>query len=486
MQHRAAEIHAALKHPVIDGDGHWMEPIPIFLEYLRELGGAESVDQMRAMWRRTDAWYRSSSQERQHNRMRRLIWWGVTSNTLDKATALLPALLNERLPELGIDFAIMYPSFGLTINAIAEDDLSRAAARAYNMMTAEMFAPFAARFAPVAIIPARTPEAAIEELEYAVGQLGFKAIMLRGNQERPIPGAAEVIDAQKANWYCDNIALDSPYDYDPFWQRCVDLGVAVTQHSGSTRWPDRASISNFTFNHVGHFAESNHAFARGVFLGGVARRFPSLNFGFMEGGVSWACQMYGDLIEHWEKRRRAGLQYPSETKVAELRELIGRYGDRRLKANADAIMGSLDAFRPECSLEELARPEHVVDDFEAAGINSKDDVRGVFSNNFYFGCEADDRATMWAFDPRMGARLRPVFSSDFTHFDVPDFREVIPEAFEMVERKFVTEQDFREFTFSNAARLHTRNNPDFFKGTVVEHAVADELGVKNPASLAEA
>ncbi|HEV7393391.1 MAG TPA: amidohydrolase family protein [Burkholderiales bacterium] len=486
MEHRAAEIHAALKHPVIDGDGHWMEPIPIFLEYLRELGGAESVDQMRAMWRRTDAWYRSSSQERQHNRMRRLIWWGVTSNTLDKATALLPALLNERLPELGIDFAIMYPSFGLTINAIAEDHLSRAAARAYNMMTAEMFAPFAARFAPVAIIPARTPEAAIEELEYAVRQLGFKAIMLRGNQERPIAGAAEGIDAQKANWYCDNIALDSPYDYDPFWQRCVDYGVAVTQHSGSTRWPDRASISNFTFNHVGHFAESNHAFARGVFLGGVARRFPSLNFGFMEGGVSWACQMYGDLIEHWEKRRRAGLQYPSETSVAELRHLIDRYGDQRLKNSTDAIMGSLDAFRPECSLEELARPEHVTDDFEAAGINSKEDVRGVFSNNFYFGCEADDRATMWAFDPRMGVRLRPVFSSDFTHFDVPDFREVIPEAFEMVERKFVTEQDFREFTFSNAARLHTRNNPDFFKGTVVERAVADELGVKKGVSLAEA
>ena len=149
-------------------------------------------------------------QERQHNRLRRAIWWGVTSNTLDKATALLPALLNERLPELGIDFAVIYPSFGLTINAIAEDDLSRAAARAYNMMTADMFAPFAARFAPVAIMPARTPDAAIEELEYAVGQLGFKAIMLRGNQERPIPGAAEGIDPQKAAWYCDTIALDSP------------------------------------------------------------------------------------------------------------------------------------------------------------------------------------------------------------------------------------------------------------------------------------
>jgi hypothetical protein len=343
------------------------------------------------------------------------------------------------------------------------------------MMTADMFAPFTARFAPVAIIPARTPQSAIDELEYAVGKRGFKAIMLRGNQERTIPGAAQGIDPQKAAWYVDTIGLDSPYDYDPLWRRCVELGVAVTQHSGSSQWSDRASISNFTFNHVGHFAESNHAFARSVFLGGVVRRFPTLNFGFMEGGVSWACQMYGDLIEHWEKRRRAGLQYPSETNLGELHELIGRYGDSKLKGHADAIMKNLDAFRPECSIEELARPEHVVDDFEAAGIASKADVRAVFSENFYFGCEADDRATMWAFDPRMGVRLRPVFSSDFTHFDVPDFEEVVPEAFEMVEKGFVNEGDFREFTFANAARLHTRNNLNFFNGTVVERAVAEEL-----------
>jgi predicted TIM-barrel fold metal-dependent hydrolase len=486
MDNRAAEIHEELNHPVIDGDGHWMEPIPIFLEYLREVGGAKSVDQMRALWRGRDAWYRATPQERQHSRLRRAIWWGVTSNTYDKATALLPALLNERLPELGIDFALIYPSFGLTINGITQEDLHRAACRAYNMMTADMFDPYASRFAPVAIIPTHTPDEALDELDYAVSERAFKAIMLRGNQERPIPGVAEGIDPQKAAWYCDTIALDSPYDYEPLWQRCVELGVAVTQHSGSGRWQDRASITNFTYNHVGHFAESNHAFARGVFLGGLVRRYPSLNFGFMEGGISWACQMCLDLIEHWEKRRRAGLQYPSATNVAELHQLIDRYGDQRLKASADSIMNHLDVFRPNCSLEELSRPEHVVDDFEAAGINSKEDVHAVFSGNFYFGCEADDRATMWAFDPRMGVRLRPVFSSDFTHFDVPDFREVIPEAFEMVEKGFMTEQDFREFTFTNAASLHTRNNPGFFEGTVVEQAVADELGLKKPLAVAKA
>ena len=101
-------------------------------------------------------------------------------------------------------------------------------------------------------------------------------------------------------------------------------------------------------------------------------------------------------------------------------------------------MNSLDAFRPECTLEELSRPEHVHDDFAAAGIDCKEDVRSTF-DHYYFGCEADDRATMWAFDRRLGARLHPVFSSDFTHFDVPDFEEVMPEAFEMVERGFMSD-----------------------------------------------
>src|SRR4029450_5096419 len=93
---------------------------------------------------------------------------GAASNTRDKATALLPALLTERLPELGIDFALMYPSFGLTINAMP-DDLQRASARAYNRMTADMFVPYAARFAPVAILPAQSPDHAIGELGYRGG-----------------------------------------------------------------------------------------------------------------------------------------------------------------------------------------------------------------------------------------------------------------------------------------------------------------------------
>jgi len=82
--------------------------------------------------------------------------------------------------------------------------------------------------------------------------------------------------------------------------------------------------------------------------------------------------------------------------------------------------------------------------------------------------------------------FKATFTLRLHGLDVPDFADVIPEAFEMVEKGFVTEQDFREFTFTNAAMLHTRNNPGFFKGTVVEQAVADELGLERASPAANA
>jgi hypothetical protein len=57
---------------------------------------------------------------------------------------------------------------------------------------------------------------------------------------------------------------------------------------------------------------------------------------------------------------------------------------------------------------------------------------------------------------------------------------VLPEAWELVEDGHVTRDDFREFTFTNAARLWAGTNPAFFRGTVVEadvrHLVGAPLG----------
>jgi hypothetical protein len=53
--------------------------------------------------------------------------------------------------------------------------------------------------------------------------------------------------------------------------------------------------------------------------------------------------------------------------------------------------------------------------------------------------------------------------------------KVLEEAYELVEHGLISEQDFREFTFSNAARLYAETNPNFFNGTGVAGAVSDLL-----------
>ena len=115
--------------------------------------------------------------------------------------------------------------------------------------------------------------------------------------------------------FYDQFGLDSDYDYDPVWQKCRELGVAPTFHTGGRGFGLRNNPSNFTFNHIGHFAAAGHAVAKGLFLGGVTRRFPDLRFGFLEGGVGWGCQLFADLIEHWERRGAKGLAYMDPNKL---------------------------------------------------------------------------------------------------------------------------------------------------------------------------
>jgi hypothetical protein len=68
----------------------------------------------------------------------------------------------------------------------------------------------------------------------------------------------------------------------------------------------------------------------------------------------------------------------------------------------------------------------------------------------------------------MGLRLKPLLGSDIAHFDVIDATEVLEEAYELVEDGHITEENFREFTFSNVVQLYRGMNPSFFTGTVIE------------------
>jgi hypothetical protein len=285
--------------------------------------------------------------------------------------------------------------------------------------------------------------------------------------------------SKQVEWY-DVIGLDSPYDYDPVWARCRELKVAPSFHNGARSILLRNSPSNFCYNHIGHFASAGHAVAKALFFGGVTRRFPDLNFAFLEGGVGWAAMLYADLIGHWEKRNRQAIEStnPSKLDLGRLLEYARKYGS---SAVADAVERG-EGLEGD-SNSRLTGGVEDLDDYFRCRIEKKEDIRELFVPRYYFGCEADDPVNAWAFDRRanpLGARLNALFSSDIGHFDVPDMAEVVPEAYELVEHGLITDDDFRDFMFANAVRFWGEVNPDFFKGTVVEKAATEVLAQGAP------
>ncbi len=468
----SARIRSTLNHPIIDGDGHIVELSPVVLDYLKQVAGTRVARRYETLMTKGGGpwgWYAMNDKQRREWRALRPPFWIMPArNTLDRATALLPDLMRERLDECGLDYAIIYTSIGLPFMSYRDDELRRSVCRALNVMYADLYRRHAYRMTPAAVIPMHTPREAIEETEYAVKTLGFKAITIAATVKRPVKAVAKKLGkhAHLAYWV-DALGIDSEYDYDPVWAKFVELRVSPSTHSNSMGWGARATTNNYMYNHIGHFAASGEAFAKALFFGGVTKRFPELNFAFLEGGVAWACNLFADIVEHWEKRSgrkmRANLD-PRRVNATQLAKYMKRYGgdlaDRVARAKSNVSYDGTNSIDLE-----------TMDEFAAAGVNDERALCKRFIPNFYYGCEADDRMVSLAFNTRVnhfGQKFKAMFSSDAGHWDVTHINAVVAHAYGLVEEKLITEADFRAFTFGNIVEQHGRMNPDFFEGTVVE------------------
>lgn len=476
---KSAAIRARTNHPIIDSDGHQVEIGVIFLDYLRAEAGASVASRFPIITfdGYADAgWWTLSQQERHDRRSMRPTWWASPArNTNDLATAFYPKLFHERLDEMGLDLSVVYPTLGLLVVQIVDEEVRRAAARALNKMKADMFAGYTDRLMPVATIPMHTPQEAVEELEYAVKQLGLRAIMMASYVRRQVKAAARISpEAARYTYWLDTYGLDSEHNYDPVWAKCIELGVSPTFHSVGYGWGSRATPSNYVHNHLGNFASSADAVCRGLFLGGVPKRFPELTFAFMEGGVAWARNLYCDLLSHWDKRNWEAVQKynPANIDTAAFMDLSRRYGGKLVEGRAEEILRGYQLF--------MSRGEDpaLLDEWAPSGLKSPEEICEVFTKRFYFGCEGDDPLNALAFDTKgspFDAKLYALYGSDVGHWDIPDMKDAAHEAYELVEDGLIGEADFREMVFGNAVKFWTSTNPNFFQGTVVEDAVRKSL-----------
>ena len=138
----AAQIKARLDHPIIDADGHWIEYGPVFTEELRRVGGEDAVEGWNTVRNGTRGALSMSVEERRRRRISQEAFWGHPSkNTKDLATALFPRLPAERLDEIGLDFAIIYPTGGLRVPRVGADKPRRAAAPRLQHRHGRVFPP---------------------------------------------------------------------------------------------------------------------------------------------------------------------------------------------------------------------------------------------------------------------------------------------------------------------------------------------------------
>ena len=343
---------------------------------------------------------------------------------------MMPKLLYERLDEIGIDFAIIYPTAGLRLPRIKDDETRRAVIRAYNIVSADYFHDLGDRMTPAAIIPMHHPEEAIAELEFVTSQLGSKVGMFGSGMRAP--GRRAPTDASGSRRYDvlgdrQRVRLRPGVGEVRRARDRADLPLE-RQRPGAAQPPVEFRLQPYR-----PFRRRRPCgLPRAIFLGGVTRRFPELRFAFLEGGVGWACQLFGDLIEHWERRGAPALKRMDPDKLDRklLLDLVEKHGYDDIAAALKARDGW-----PDPDAQDLTGGRAELDDFAACKITRKEDWIDLYAKPFYFGCEADDRMNATAFgrgNP-FGAKLNAIYSSDIGHFDVIDMRDPLPEAYELVE-----------------------------------------------------
>ena len=462
-----ADIRARLDHPVVDADGHMIECTFAVLDFVRQVGGMEIANR-----------YEDQLKLDPTGSGRRAVWIGNSGpGSIDRATAMLPKLYRARLDEAGIDYGVVYGTLALSVLRVDDDELRPVVFRAMNMLYADMFKEVSDRLTPAALIPMSDPDEAVSELEFAVNELGLKAIVVNTMLQRPAPEVlAEAPHLAHLSLDLTSPGIDVGRVYDPVWAKCVELGVVPSCHNAFRgRGSTHGSPSNYCFNSLNSFGHGSEFFCRSLIFGGVPHRFPDLKFCFLEGGAGWAAQLYNSLFEYWEKRKLDSLSRnldPAKLDIDLLVEMAKIYGDERLTPER------IRAEPHQPGTTQLFVPPEELDDFAGTGINGGRDILRIFDKNFYFGSEADDRMTAVAFDTKLnhyGAKMNAVLGSDIGHWDVPDMTKVMVEAYELVDDGFMDEEAFRDFTYGNVVRMHAGMNPAFFKGTIVEQEVASNL-----------
>jgi predicted TIM-barrel fold metal-dependent hydrolase len=240
---------------------------------------------------------------------------GMSRRDIMKPMKAIPAFFDpeprvQLLDELGIDRATIFPTLASLVEERLRDDpdATHAVIHALNQWIHEHWTfNYQDRLYPVPIITLPVVSKAIDELEW-VAERGARMILIR-----PAPAVG----------YRGPRSVALP-EFDPFWERVVDLGVLVTMHasdSGYTRylneWEGRQGEME-AFGELSLFqaaAMHDRAIEDAVIsliAHGCLSRYPRLRIAMVENGSAWVRPVLHQLEKVHARTRGAWPENPVE------------------------------------------------------------------------------------------------------------------------------------------------------------------------------
>jgi len=280
-----------MKLPIIDADGHVMEPFELWRERLPEPY-------------RDRAWTRTRDEAGKEvvtffGRPTRFEWsmgslctpgglsaGGRLDIDLDSEVdpgAHDPARRIALMDEQGIAVSVLFPTMTLGLDDLPDQGFANASATAYNDWIAEFCARDRLRLRWAAVLPLGDLDWATVELERVMAA-GATTVMLS-----PIPTPA-------------GRSLGSP-ELDVVWARLAESGLPAVVHASNPASPSLGLVRHWANRAQWQMGVPFQLQLAVMHLidGGVLERFHRLRVGFFEGDVGWLAHWLGRLDETYAK-----------------------------------------------------------------------------------------------------------------------------------------------------------------------------------------
>jgi predicted TIM-barrel fold metal-dependent hydrolase len=279
-----------MRLPIIDSDGHVMEPFTLWQERL-------PTEYRDMAWQRI----RIDGLDRvqffgQPTRFEWSLGSLCTPGSLSAAGRLNIDLDTEvdrgiddpvrrlaLMDEQGIAVSVLFPTLTLGLDDVPDLGFVNASAHAYNTWIRDFTRSDPIRLRWAAVLPLTDLAWARSELEWAISE-GAATIML---SPIPTPGGQSL----------------GSEDLDPLWARLTEAGLPAVVHAANPASPTLGIVQHLANRHqwqMGVPFQLQLAVMH-VIDGGTLERFPELRVGFFEGDVGWLAHWLGRLDETYDK-----------------------------------------------------------------------------------------------------------------------------------------------------------------------------------------